>query len=31
MTLQEVLDIIEKISYRPKIHFKMQHHQLLVN
>nr|WP_262915975.1 FecR family protein [Chitinophaga filiformis] len=31
MTLQEVLDIIEKISYRPKIHFSMQHDQLLVN
>jgi ferric-dicitrate binding protein FerR (iron transport regulator) len=31
MTLQEVLDIIEKISYRPKIHFKMQNNQLLVN
>lgn len=31
MTLQEVLDIIEKISYRPKIHFKMKNNQLLVN
>lgn len=31
MTLQEVLDIIEKISYRPKIHFSMQNDQLLVN
>ncbi|SHM22865.1 FecR family protein [Chitinophaga sp. CF418] len=31
MTLQEVLDIIEKISYRPKIHFSMQHEQLQVN
>ena len=31
MTLQEVLDIIEKISYRPKIHFSMQNDQLQVN
>jgi len=31
MTLQEVLDIIEKISYRPKIHFSMQNNQLQVN
>jgi ferric-dicitrate binding protein FerR (iron transport regulator) len=31
MTLQEVLDIIEKISYRPKIHFSMQNNQLRVN
>lgn len=30
MKLQEVLDIIEKISYRPKIHFSMQKDQLLV-
>lgn len=30
MTLQEVLDIIEKISYRPKIHFKMQNSQLIL-
>lgn len=31
MTLQEVLDIIEKISYRPKIHFSMQNDHLQVN
>lgn len=31
MTLKEVLDIIEKISYRPKIHFSMQNDKLLVN
>jgi ferric-dicitrate binding protein FerR (iron transport regulator) len=31
MTLQEVLDIVEKISYRPKIQFTMQDKQLIVN
>jgi ferric-dicitrate binding protein FerR (iron transport regulator) len=31
MTLQEVLDIVEKISYRPKIKFSMQHKQLIVH
>lgn len=28
MTMQELLDIVEKISYRPKIQFKMQNQQL---
>ncbi|QHS61022.1 FecR family protein [Chitinophaga agri] len=31
MTLQEVLDIIEKISFRPKIHFTMKEQKLFVN
>lgn len=31
MTLQEVLDIIEKISFRPKIHFTMKEEALFVN
>lgn len=30
MPLNEVLDIIQKISYKPKIHFKMQRDQLSI-
>lgn len=30
MTLMEVLDIVEKISYKPKIHFTMQKDKLIV-
>jgi len=30
MPLQQVLDVIEKISYKPKIHFRMQEHLLTV-
>jgi hypothetical protein len=30
MNLTEVLDVIEKISYKPKIHFSMQKDQLTI-
>ena len=30
MALPEVLDIIQKISYKPKIHFTMQKYQLSI-